>query len=113
MHADDLVSDFGQTTLTTIKATTFVSEEPICPFPPFLSLSASVPGTFEDDESDQGYSDPEENPVSPRAQYRGPAPGESPPLSPEEYNPAASPTTPLRPHAPSCLQAYDNNPHGG
>jgi hypothetical protein len=113
MHADDLISDFRQTTPTTIKAATFVSEEPMCPFPPFFSLSALIPGTFEDDESDQGYSDPEEDPTSPGAQYRGPAPGESPPLSPEEYDPAASPTAPLGPYAPSRLQAYDNDPHGG
>jgi hypothetical protein len=103
MHADDLISDFRQTTLTAIKTATFVSKEPICPFPPFFSLSASVPGTFEDDESDQGYSDPEEDPTSPRAQYREPAPGESPPLSPEEYDLAAFPMTPLGPHAPSHL----------
>jgi hypothetical protein len=113
MHANNLISDFRQTTPATIKAATFVSKEPMCPFPPFFSLSASVPSTFEDDESDQGYSDPEEDPVSPGAQYRGPAPNESPPLSPEEYNPAASPMTPLRPHIPSRLQAYNNNPHGG
>jgi len=95
MHADDLISDFRKTTPTTIKAATFVSEEPMCPFPPFFSLSAAVPGSFNDDESNQGYSDSEEDPTSPGAQYRGPAPGESPPLSPEEYDPAASPTTPL------------------
>ena len=103
MHADDLILDFRQTTPTTIKAATFVSKEPMCPFPPFFSLSASAPGAFEDDESDQGYSDTEEDPTSPGAQYRGPAPDESPPLFPKEYDPAASSMTPLRPNAPSHL----------
>ena len=103
MHADDLILDFRRTTLTTIKAAAFVSEEPMCPFPPFFSLSASAPGAFEDDESDQGYSDTEEDPTSPGAQYRGPAPGESPPPFPEEYDPAAFSMTPLGPHTPSHL----------
>jgi len=103
MHADDLILDFKRTTPTTIKATTFVSEEPMCPFPPFFSLLALAPRAFEDDESDQGYLDMEEDPTSPRTHYRGPAPGKSPSPSPEEYNPAASPMTPLEPHAPSHL----------
>ena len=113
MHTDDLILEFRWTAPTAIKAATFVSKEPMCPFPLFFSLAASAPGAFKDDESNQGYSDAEEDPISPRAQYRGPAPGESLPLSPEEYDPAASPMTPLRPHAPSRLQAYDDDPHGG
>jgi hypothetical protein len=113
MHMDDLIAEFRWTTPMTIKATTFVSEEPMCPFPLFFHLLASVPSTFKDDEIDQGYLDAKEDPISSRAQYRGPPPGESPPPFSKDIDPETSSTTPLGPHAPSCLQAYDNDPHGG
>ena len=105
MHTDDLIVDFRQNTPTTIKATIFVSKEPMCPFSLFLYLAATfgAADNEEDDESNQEYSDVEEDLVSPGAQYRGPALGESPPPSPKDYNPETSLMTPLGPHASSSL----------
>jgi hypothetical protein len=103
MHAEDLILDFEEGTLTVIKAAIACREAtmPFVPyFPPFLSTYAAepcLPGSLdmeEDNESDQGYSD------------------ENQPMSLEPYDPDEPPTPTTR-NPPSRLTAYDIDPHGG
>jgi len=75
-------------------------------FPLFLSLYATgsqVPGSFsndEDDQGDQGYSD-DETPTSPEA------------YDPEDQQTSRESSTPVGSYAPSCLSAYEDDPYGG